>query len=778
VQTLTVTGISAVTYDNFSPPLTVVGGTIPAVLSDSNLATYIQTDNTVAGIIELRLNVPSLPAGAVVAGIQFKLMRDTDVGSDNPNPFFVSAVVGYDASAGFHSLAIGPSFTPYMHNTLPPGFFEDTTTGWFTSFADGTHIKDIGTSDVKVTLFVYPGSVPTFLRLASIQTVWAYNMPPTAAVTGPPNPSLTSKPVVTWAYSDVDGDPQRAVRVICVPDDAVSTAYPFGFAGDTGFNPTGVASKSFDSGKVFTSATSMEVGSGLANGGTYWAYVQVYADPVVGVEQTSPWVGRQFTVSVTPPADPFLTVTTDSLNARVHLDVTESTPTAPHADRFDIERSEDDGVTWVPVRGATFNGLSNGTRNQGITGVGWDTADRPQFNFGNGITAYWFGVLDDYTSGATQTFVGQAAVGAQRAWRFEIDATGHLQFVWSTNGSSWTNTATSTVPVPTANGQQALFMVGANLNTNPYQIRFYTAAVFDDAVATQLGSSVTGTGPQIMFNSNQGIQIDGLDNHGINMMTGITYRVDIWNGSIQAVVQANFVGLAPNTTAFIDPYGNTWAQTASPYGWLSMHLSPYDYEATPNIVLRYRARAWRDDPPADVAVGGWVEGFATDVESLTIEDGTTSLTTAAGAPLEAVLLDETTGRYTLPALTWRVKDPLQPTVNYPVTVFEWDSAASKPATVTEGIEATKAVVTHGGSRGDRIQAKLRTLAAADYQRLLAALTSGRTLLIQGVLGRQWYVQPVEEISRRQILAQSQLGEVFPVRHAYEVGVTLVEVEAP
>lgn len=772
-QTVTVNGISYVLYNDFSPPLTVVGASIPAALTDQSYTTYVQSNNDVAGTLTVQLPAPTLPARAIVQYVQFRLNRYRASGVDNNNPFFVRSIAAYDKNAVAHSTSLPASFTQAMWPPFYPTVYT-VLTGQFTQFSDGLPMKDVLPNTVSIAFYVYPGSVPGPVQLQDIQTIWAYNTPPTITVTGPADPSTTSKPDVTWTYSDADGDVQRAARLIVIPDGTPSVTTPYGLAGGSNYDPTGATVKTYDSGKVFTGATSLTCAGGLVNGGTYWAYVMVWSDPIAGAEQTSLWSAKKFTVNVTPPSEPKLTITADQPNARVRLDAVETSTTAPHADRYDIDRSDDDGDTWVRVRGASFTGTSLGTRNDGTTGVGWDAPYRAANVFTDVLTAYWHGNLVDYTSGSVQTFADQAGSTTQRSWRIEIDATGHPQFVWSQDGTTWANTATSTAATTAANGTDIWFKWTVTLNTNPWTVTFHESV--DGVTWTQLGSTVTGAGPKTMFASNQGIRLDGTALHASQNLTGVTYSLDVWGAPGVHAVSPDWVGLAPNTASLFDSMGNNWT-TAGIGGWLPMYLSVYDNEATPNVVLRYRARSWRDDPPADVAVSQWAEGAASETEAL-LTVASTEITTDTGEPILVVMSTGDPSRYVLPALQWRVKDPLDTTVSFPVIVSEWEPERVKVSNVVEGLEASKALVTHGGVRGDRISAKFRTTDKAAYDKLIDALTSGRTLLIQGVLGMQWYVQPVGGVSRKQMLGQKQLGELFPVRHAFEIDAQFVEVEVP
>lgn len=90
--------------------------------------------------------------------------------------------------------------------------------------------------------------------------------------------------------------------------------------------------------------------------GTFRAYAKSVKSPfnVAGA-----WAYSQFTMSITPPVAPTITVTPDIINGKVMLEglaanVTWS-PTQPETDYLLFEYSDDGGVTWNPVR--DINGL-------------------------------------------------------------------------------------------------------------------------------------------------------------------------------------------------------------------------------------------------------------------------------------------------------------------------------------------------------------------------------------------------------------------------------------
>lgn len=133
----------------------------------------------------------------------------------------------------------------------------------------------------------------------------------TPAVTGA---TSTTFPSVSWVYgANADGDPQTAYRV------KIFTSAQYGAAG---FDPA-VSSPVYDSGELAGAADSWTTPLGLLNGTTYKMYIAVAQD-FNGAKWYSAWTASSsFTIALTPPPAPTLTVTQDNTvpNLRNNLTV-------------------------------------------------------------------------------------------------------------------------------------------------------------------------------------------------------------------------------------------------------------------------------------------------------------------------------------------------------------------------------------------------------------------------------------------------------------------------
>lgn len=141
------------------------------------------------------------------------------------------------------------------------------------------------------------------------------NIAPTTAVSAPSGAqSSTSQPSVTASYSDTEGDPMDAYEIKVFD----SVAYSAG-----GFSPD-TSTPTWTSGEVASSVppSSLQIGVALSNNASYRAYVRVRQAGVI-VTQWSSWAFSSFTISITSPATPTVLATTDVVNARNVLSLSD-----------------------------------------------------------------------------------------------------------------------------------------------------------------------------------------------------------------------------------------------------------------------------------------------------------------------------------------------------------------------------------------------------------------------------------------------------------------------
>lgn len=129
---------------------------------------------------------------------------------------------------------------------------------------------------------------------------------PTTTVTAPADGSTatTSRPTITWTFSDPDGQAQYGWHAVVVPQATYSDP---GFSPDQAVNGSYSGTVSWTGTGTNSTATSATVSNDLTNHTTYRAYVQVASspNPSAGL-QWSTWVYSTFTVTI-PPYAPVMT---------------------------------------------------------------------------------------------------------------------------------------------------------------------------------------------------------------------------------------------------------------------------------------------------------------------------------------------------------------------------------------------------------------------------------------------------------------------------------------
>lgn len=745
--------------------LTIVGGggTYHGAVGDNSDASYIEGDNTQGGTIGFNFPDPagSLPAGGwIIESLQLRIRRSADAAafaSGQINPWWWHSYIalgdGFGASASFHNRTLSIFDTT---NLSAGGTIQDGYTNLVTYLDDGTHVRSMLFGSV---MQVVMGTFPTFAgthRFYKLELLIRYNSLPVVTIgSNPADPSNSTRPVVGWTYTDADLETQQSFRVIVVEEGVPSNLFPYGVPGTANplYNPEGAQPKAWDSGEFFSSGSSIQVGPGLVNGHTYYAFVRVTVPPAAGIAQRSRWAFKKFTVTATGPANPVLTVTADGTNSRNHIVVRESVHTTPHPARYTVERTNEDVDGWEPVRGGTYTAKARGFRTPSA-GVfsGWYTLDDAKYNtLTAGFIVRWRGTLEDYTYSADQVMVSKAlAAGNLLSFIFQVRTDGKLELKWSTAGSSFDKSAVSTTSASATDGNEYTFEVRASLDTNPWSVSFWRS-LDGGASFLQIGSTVTGAGPASAFDSSHRIGIGGYDNFLWGQMNGLTAAISIWNkAGTTLLTNPSFEGLPPNTVEFIDGMGSTWTFNGGANGYLEMQLDIYDYEAPNGIPNTYEAQAWRDD--TDIVAGAWVGSSPATV--------------------------------TLPDDVWYLKDPLDPANNLVVSVVSISETIGKPMTVADPLSTNDpgsprhfAVVSHTGTRGSQLRVVFRTLDRTTFNRLAGLWRSGRTLLLQNVHGRQWYVQP-GPATKDVIKAAPAIGETSPIRHAYETAMDMTEVAAP
>lgn len=183
-----------------------------------------------------------------------------------------------------------------------------------------------------------------------------FNYAPVLTIIGP-NPTTvdgTTRPIITTTYTDIEGDPQAAIRFrIFTADQVAAPGFQLEDVPAVGTTPGISATPPF--------AHSPGVGDWIAGTSTQWLSTRdlpngeyvVYAQAKQqwdGPELLSQWDAYTFTMDVDGPAKPVVTATPDYVNNWVQLDLIPSGP-SPATETYNIYKSDNAGITWQLVWG-------------------------------------------------------------------------------------------------------------------------------------------------------------------------------------------------------------------------------------------------------------------------------------------------------------------------------------------------------------------------------------------------------------------------------------------
>jgi hypothetical protein len=151
--------------------------------------------------------------------------------------------------------------------------------------------------------------------------------------------------------------------------------------------------------------------------------------------------------------------------------------------------------------------------------------------------------------------------GNQRAWRLAIQEDGLPILGWSGDGTSTLTFAVSTERLPFDAYGRA--WVRARLDsddgTGNWVVTFWSSE--DGATWTQVGDTLTGTGPAPLFASSADYYVGAYmaGSGPVNRWTGRIYSAEVRTTADGAVLASpDFTGRPAGTTSFADGEGNTW----------------------------------------------------------------------------------------------------------------------------------------------------------------------------------------------------------------------------
>jgi hypothetical protein len=128
--------------------------------------------------------------------------------------------------------------------------------------------------------------------------------------------------------------------------------------------------------------------------------------------------------------------------------------------------------------------------------------------------------------------------------------------------------------------------------------------------------------------------------------------------------------------------------------------------------------------------------------------------------------------------SWWLRAPLDEDLDTAVRVESWDKRKLKESATFTVSGRDKPVVLRGTVNAIAGTLVVRTQSEEEYDAVEALIDAGQTLLLQNVIGEQWYLEVTGEVPVPQRLASPTATEAYPVRHLHNWSIPLTEVDAP
>lgn len=240
---------------------------------------YIKSPASKSGAtVRFPVDITNVPEGAVITSVTVKLRCATGTGSApaGTSPSITIAVAAEDDTARFTTRTIYPTSTI---TTFEVATYQRDALGLLWDIHRLNHIL--------CRVFSYVG-VLDLIRCYEFYTEVKFRVRPTITVDAPSGTVYTPSPVISWTYSQTDGDPQAKVEYKLFTAVQVSAV---------SFNPE-------TDPPVYSAVLEGDVSSVTLptsiNPDTYWVYVRSTSS----FKAKSVWVGKQFTVSGPAPGSP------------------------------------------------------------------------------------------------------------------------------------------------------------------------------------------------------------------------------------------------------------------------------------------------------------------------------------------------------------------------------------------------------------------------------------------------------------------------------------------
>jgi hypothetical protein len=196
----------------------------------------------------------------------------------------------------------------------------------------------------------------------------------------------------------------------------------------------------------------------------------------------------------------------------------------------------------------------------GAAGTYASTPDAAALDIAGDIDIRADATLPDWTpSGAAMALVSKRGVAGQRSYRLEVQTTGVLLLMWSNDGTTILQDA-STVAATVTDGQRLAVRATLDVNNGAagHTTTFYTASAID-GTWTQLGAPVTTAGVTSIFNSTAPVEVGSYNSGLSDILAGIVHAAEIRSGIGGTVVaDPSFASQPSGTASFTDAAGLLW----------------------------------------------------------------------------------------------------------------------------------------------------------------------------------------------------------------------------
>jgi len=138
---------------------------------------------------------------------------------------------------------------------------------------------------------------------------------------------------------------------------------------------------------------------------------------------------------------------------------------------------------------------------------------------------------------------------------------------------------------------------------------------------------------------------------------------------------------------------------------------------------------------------------------------------------------------TLEPTSWWLKSVTNPDLDTAIRVVGWTMREVHEVdvhNVVRTLDATaehRPIVLRGPISGHEGSLTLHTWSQAEYEAVDTLVRLKQTLLLQSVIGMQWWVEVVGDVEKTPRRAVPSSGEPYPVRHFFEWVIPLREVDA-